>query len=477
VKSDLYIVLAGRFLQVLTSVVLLRLMTVQLGPNEMGKYALITSITSLFALVFINPVGMYINRKTHDWHEKGLLGWRLRQGGQYTLFVMCLAVTIIGIMYYWDLLQFGINVYWLMILVGGSLVLTTFNQTLIPAFNMLGMRKEWVLLSLVTLWSGLGISMILTVSDGRAELWIVGQLAGMLLGMVVALFRFQSLLKHSEEQVSLYWNISQIKPVLWFSLPIALTVGLNWIQFQSYRFIISDVAGLEFLGLFIAGYTLSSGIMSAFEATAMNYFYPIFYSRIDQADSNERVLIWNDYASVMLPLTLYTVIFIMLMSKQLTHILMDKSFWLASQFVVFGAFIEMGRVLGNIYGMIAHATMDTKSLIVPQMIGALSVVVLVLVFKAVLSVDGIGIALVVSALFYVISMHWYMAKKHGIKVNFKKLFNQAIMAIFIIFSWLLSLFIDSSYLSDVIVLLISGVIYIYISYLLLRRSPGYGEKS
>ncbi len=33
----------------------------------MGKVSLITTTTALFALFFVNPVGMFINRRMHAW--------------------------------------------------------------------------------------------------------------------------------------------------------------------------------------------------------------------------------------------------------------------------------------------------------------------------------------------------------------------------------------------------------------------------
>jgi O-antigen/teichoic acid export membrane protein len=474
VKRDLYIILAGRFLQVITSIFVLRLMTARLSPAEMGKYALIMSFVSFFALIFINPIGMYINRKLNDWYGRGLVWYRFWQGLQYLCLVVLVSLTLILVIDYCVGLKSQFSLYWLLVLVGGSLMFNTLNQTIIPSFNMLGKRREWVIFTLVTLWGGLGASMIATAKDGRAESWIGGQLFGMLLGIVLAIVPFRRLLKKCEESSNDYhWNLNAIKSVLHFTLPVALTVCLSWVQFQSYRFFVSELSGMEYLGLFVAGYTISAGIMSAFETTAINYFYPIFYNRINNADDKEKAYAWKKYAVVMLPLTLYIAVFIIVMSQQLTHILVSEAFWFAADFVVFGALAEAGRIIGNVYSLMAHAKMNTKVLILPQLIGALTAVLLVPVLALQLPMSGVGIALATSSTLYVLSIHFFMRKYFAITLSFRDLFCKALLAVPISAGWLLSLLVGSNYFADIISLVLSGMVYILVSYLVLRRSSTY----
>jgi O-antigen/teichoic acid export membrane protein len=479
VNSDLVIIVSGRFLQTITQVFVLRLMTARLEPNEMGKFALITSITAFFALIFIYPVGMYINRRLHDWADQGLILLRFRQGFIYLLFVVGFAMLVINLGLIFREVSWGIERYWLVVLVGGSLLFNTANQTVIPALNVLGHRKLWVIYTLVTLWSGLIIAMLLTSQNRTVELWLVGQQIGLLIGSLISTISFWRLIKVKGIQIAPKdWNVNTIRPIFSFIIPVALAISLNWVQFQSYRFVLNNIAGLEYLGLFVAGYTLSAGIMNAFESTAISYFYPLFYKNITGISDKEKIAVWNGYAAVMFPLTIFTAVFIIVMSKQLSHILMDNSFWRAIDFVMIGAIVEMGRVLGNVYSMAAHATMNTKTLVKPQIIGSISVLILVVLLTKLLSVDGVGIALVLSSLLYVISMHWYMHKHFAIKVNFRRMGINIVMAIpLLAVAGIFNIInVNVGYLYDTVPLLLSGIVYLLISYNVLRRASQYATK-
>lgn len=471
-KREVFIVIIGRFFQIITSVLVLRFATDRLSPEEMGKFALITTLTSLFALIFMNPVGMYVNRRLNSWHDDGVLGARLKTGIIYLL-VMVLAAS--GILYLgYDLLglKSTTDVEWIILLVGGGLLITTINQTIIPSLNMLGRRVEWIVYTLVTLWSGLVVAMWITVKSGKAELWISGQLIGMLIGAVLGVISLNRIIKPTNNKVTrrINWNKSTINSFLLFIMPVSLTVTLYWVQFQSYRFILNEMSTLQFLGLFTAGYTLSAGIVSALETTAMNYYYPMFYKRISNAGVEVKAAAWNNYASLLFPLAFLTLIFIVFMSSQLTRFLLDQKFWMASQFVILGAIVETGRALGNAYGMVAHATMNTKSLIIPQTIGALSAILFVPIFLRFFPEQGIGAALIASCLLFVFTMHKAMRKQLPIKLSIKSFYQVALFSIPILLIGLSSNYLRNNILIDIVVLLLAGSCYLLAAYFVIRRS-------
>lgn len=471
--------LIGRFLQVVTSILVLRLMTATLSPNEMGKFTLIMSIISFFALIFINPIGMYFNRRLHDWYQRVLVWQALKMLFIYVLLVAFMALLLISFSStFYDLGSIG-SIYWILALVFGSLLFNTMNQTVIPTINMLGKRGASIVCSLLTLWLGLLVSILLTSTENSAELWISGQLIGLLLGSGIAILPLSRVLSEIEitttVPIKFTLNKNIIKTIFIFAFPISLTVGLNWIQFQSYRFIVSELISLEYLGLFAAGYALSLGIMSAFEATAMQYFYPIFYKKISGASDKEKTQAWNEYASVLFPLTILTALFIVFMSVQLTHILLDPIYWGVVCFVIWGAVTEMGRILGNAYGMVAHATMKTRGLVVPQLVSAVSSLILVPLMLIILPQQGLGVALAFSAFVYVISMHITMRKQLPIKANIKLIFRIILLSLPILCIAITSLYLKGNFLIDISLLAISGIIYLYVSYYVVRRSSIYDK--
>jgi len=63
----------GRFTQALIMLVAMRLITTILSADEMGNYYILQSIFNYAGLVFVNPVGMFINRRLFKWRESNQL--------------------------------------------------------------------------------------------------------------------------------------------------------------------------------------------------------------------------------------------------------------------------------------------------------------------------------------------------------------------------------------------------------------------
>lgn len=470
-KYDIYIVLSGRIVQIVMMVVSLKIMTYRLSPAEMGKYAIIMAIISFFAMVFINPVGMYINRQLNDWNKKGEVWHNFQHAALYLITIVLAAMCLMPVILYCVGLKTGLSLRWLVLLVTTNLLFNTINQTIIPSLNMLGKRFAWAIFTTVTLLASLVFSVVMTISAATAELWISGQIIGLLIGVSLAIPFFQkNLIKRAKSKPFCSWHEHVVKPVITFALPIAITVTLNWIQFQSYRFGINYFNGIDFLGFFAAGYSISAGIMGAFEVTAMNYFYPAFYQKIDGVDHEKRMDVWCRYAKVMLCLTIYTATFVIFISTQLAHVLLASQYWTAVPFVVLGVFVESGRIIGNVYSLAAHAEMNTKLLIFPQLIGALLVALLVPIMLHVLPEHGLSIALIVSSITYVVMMHFMVANKLGARVCFRETFPWLLMAVIAGGGAVVPLLISDGIYSDILSLIVSGGLYLMISHFFLRRN-------
>ncbi|MES2966002.1 MAG: hypothetical protein V4760_19120, partial [Bdellovibrionota bacterium] len=169
------LILVGRIAQIALTLAITKFATTLLTPSEFGRTALIAATISLFSLLLVNPVGMFINRRLHAWAEAGSLMPHLRIFGIYLAGVSALAALGVLVGQMLGVFDFGTGSGWLVGLVCGSLIATTLNQTYIPALNMLGRRKEFVVFSVLTLALNLGLSVaFVTMSDASAELWMLG---------------------------------------------------------------------------------------------------------------------------------------------------------------------------------------------------------------------------------------------------------------------------------------------------------------
>jgi O-antigen/teichoic acid export membrane protein len=91
-RRDILLLTGGRLAQALLAIASLRLLTALLSPAQVGSVYLMLSFTSWFGLFLINPVGMFINRKIHGWHQKKALLKRFRVFNLYVLAVSLLAL-------------------------------------------------------------------------------------------------------------------------------------------------------------------------------------------------------------------------------------------------------------------------------------------------------------------------------------------------------------------------------------------------
>ena len=194
----------------------------------------------------------------------------------------------------------------------GSLFFNTINQTAIPSLNLLEYRGRFIVLTLVTILVGLASSFLLVKAfEPNAEFWLLGLLIGQ---TVISLIGVKMLFNKLHPEVSVD-KPTQIhfKLLFAFAWPVAISVGLNWVQTQGYRFLIVDSLGLEALGLFVAGYGISAGLLAAFESVLTTYFQPRLYKRVNNNNIAEQTLAWNKYAAAILP-SLILVTFLLVLS-------------------------------------------------------------------------------------------------------------------------------------------------------------------
>lgn len=469
---DLKIVIIARLVQIITAFATLRVMTTQLVPEEVGKISVILAIAMFFTLIFVSPIGNYTNRQLNTWFDKGILIKRFLQAGVYYLGVTFIAIITIMIGYEYFTKTWHLALLSIVALVSGFIFIKSMSMSLVTAMNILGHRKYWAIYTILTLWLSLLAAWMFTQFQAKAEFWLLGQIVGF---FVVAVLAFYSLYKINcasllKKQKSINEEQkNKLKPlltaVLVFALPLSVSTGLNWVQFQSYRLVLGDLISLSYLGMFTVGYAISAGVFNAFESTAQQYFYPGFYKQLEQDKKHNVRDVWVDYASIMLPLIIFTGVIVIILAVPLTHLLLNEKYWISSQFVILGALVEAGRVAGNVYGLAGHGTKDTKILVIPHFFGALSILVLVPILTKFFGIDGAMYSLVAASSIYVCLLH-FTIKRHMF-FSFQ-LFSLVKPYLYIFPALLLLIFLSKimpdSIIYNLVLLFVGGVIYLLTIY-------------
>jgi O-antigen/teichoic acid export membrane protein len=465
----------GRFTQFALALIMMRVMTTLLAPMEVGRLFLIASSTAFFALFLINPVGMFISRRMHTWESFGNLKNYLHYYFIYLLLIAFLSPQILIILEAFGLLDLHTNYIWIYFLVSGSLLITTVNQTIIPALNAFGYINSFIGFTLATLVSGFLFAISLIYTFGAfAEYWLLGLLAGQLVFGVIAYRYLFFKIKSSNLLSNFDWITkgNHLRTLFNFAWPVSISVGLGWIQNQSYRFFIEEYMGLAVLGLFVAGYGISVGIMSAFESILTAYYQPNFYRAVNAGNHKAQELAWKNYASIMLPALILMVFYIVLMAPDLTRVLLGKDYQSSSQFILWGALAEGFRVLANIYGLAAHAIMRTHLLLVANFLAALFFVILINFLLPIMGVLGAGISLAFSGLILVLLLYLSIKSKFNLTLPKIKLLETFIyICLLAIFFYLVKIFIIfSNFWVSSFLLGVTGILFLLMQYRLLRDS-------
>ena len=393
----------------------MRVATTLLSPEEMGKVALVLTTTAFFALFLVNPVGMFINRRLHAWQASGMAQHYLIRYANYLLLVALFAAISLPLLHMSGATNFGISTGWLIFLVCGSLLFNTINQTAIPSLNMLGDSRRFVLLSVATIaTSFIFATLLVRIMQPVAQYWLLGLLLGQaVLAWVGTSILFAQLQQTGPATAAPVIHRRHLRTLFNFAWPVAIAAGLGWVQGQGYRYLMEGQLGLASLGLFVAGYGISAGIIAGFESVLTTYFQPRLYRDVSTDHPDRQAQAWQRYAAAVIPSLLLTVALVVILAPELTRLFLGNNFQAAVDFVVWGALAEAARVLIGTYSLIAHVHMQTRWLILPSLIGAILSIALSVALIPIMGATGAGVGLAASGFAVVVVMHTVLAQRVG----------------------------------------------------------------
>ena len=432
------LVALGRFIQYLVLLVTFKASTTLLAPPEMGKVSLVVTTVGFFAMFFINPVGMFINRRFINWNAKGIAQHYLAYFWLYLLLMSLLADLIVLSLVVLQIINISIDVYALLFLVGGTLFFGTVNQTVIPTLTLLGYRRWFIGLTVATSLLGLLTAAVLTMLIARdAQLWLSGILFGQfavgLMGFYIFYQKLASPSKLNLDTESPTLSRAVLLRLFHFAWPIAIAVGFAWLQSQAYRYQLMSSVGLAQLGLFVAGFGISAGLIAGFDSMVTTYFGPIFYRRLSNMPDKYHGLAWQHYANSVIPPLVLTGFLIIALAPQLTKILLGPLYQDSGIYIVWGALAEVARTATGVYGLGAHARMNTRLLIVPNLLGAIVALVGVQLLVPLYGVESAGAALFLAAIVALVSSALVNRKHISVRISFRQLAKAVLLGMVLIF--------------------------------------------
>jgi O-antigen/teichoic acid export membrane protein len=360
----------------------------------------VTATVAFFALLLLNPVGMFMNRRLHSWELGGQIIRYFTYFWLYLLIVGAVSLLTLVALTEFKIWSPNMDVYWLEILVFGSLIFGTLNQVVIPGLNLLGYRGWFTVLTIATSAVSLIVAVVLVQTFSRnAEYWLTGILLGQLIIGIAGKKIFFNKIKISSKKYinNKSLSINKILYLFTFAWPVAIAVSLGWVQSQGYRYLMEEQLGLVSLGLFVAGYGISAGLVAGFESIFSTCFQPRFYERISHGCVSDQSRAWHEYAQAILPSLLLVMLLIIITAPELTQLLLGPEYRESAQFIVWGSLAESARIATAVFGMVAHARMNTRLLLWPNLVGAATSVPLIWFLMLFYGASGVGLGLMFSA--------------------------------------------------------------------------------
>lgn len=371
IERELSILIVGRVLQIIIALIAIKIATTLLQADELGNFYLLASIAGFFGLFMVNPIGQYINRRTHDWYKQKKLLNVFYLYNYYLIFLTLFSIIAVYLLRYFNI-GGNINFSLFILIVPIYIYFHSWNQTIIPMINILEGRIAFVLFTIASQLLFLIISYLLIILVAeKGALWFLGQAIAFGIVGVISLVYFINKF-HIDLDIKVahrYVNYKNIKNIINFSAPLSISVLFFWLQSQSYGIIIEKNIGSEFLGYFGVGMAIALAISSAFEAIVMQYLYPKMYQSMSEDDKFSRTI--SNISNLILPIYFYLAVFVTVFAININTVLVDEKYYSSYIFVMFGIWIAFFRMSSNIISNIAHSKMKTNKLILPNIVGAI----------------------------------------------------------------------------------------------------------
>ncbi|OGR53061.1 MAG: hypothetical protein A2049_04895 [Elusimicrobia bacterium GWA2_62_23] len=371
-SRDALFLVGGRLFQALLTVAALRLLTTLLSPVQVGSVYLMLSFAAWFGLFLVSPLGNYINRKLYGWHQGSLIPARFRLFNLYVLAVAALAFPLVFAAKQFFGLGSGLPLGHFMAAVALYVYALTWNQTVIPALNLLNKREAFVGFSVLSTGLGLALSCAFALYLGpTAYAWLYGQGLAFLAVYWLARVKLGSSTGSVPGGQGGFAVLTRdnLRGVWLFAGPLSVSALFMWFQTQSYRLIVERFAGPEFLGYLVIGLGIASNLGGVTESLVQQLYFPEFYRRLHGSSEEDRRQALAQLAGRALPVYLVLTAFTCALAPHLTRVLAAPQFHSAWKFLAVGAFIELFRMTTNIFSVTAHAEMKTVSLIKPFAVG------------------------------------------------------------------------------------------------------------
>lgn len=478
INYNFLIILFGKLLQILITLISIKVTTYYLSPKEMGNLYIIVTISSLLMLPLFNPIGMYIHRNLNKWKIEKVLFDRMIF---FTLIVLSLAVMSLLIIYLYSThitTHIDLSIKESIVIIFAYSVFVFLSPFVAYVLNMLHFRLTFTILIVSTSLCSLVFGYIFVNLFGySAQNWLFGTLLSNFIFMIFGYIFLKN--KLNEQFHGFFYDFRKItkekmKSILSFIVPLSVATLFMWLQNSGYRILVEQNLGLEFLGFLGVGMAVSAQIASIVESIAMQYFHPIYYQQITNSTEENRKKAINNLINKVLPIYFMLALFLTFLAQYILELLVDEKYFGAYIFTVFGIWIEFFRMVTNLFGNISQSEMNTKKIMLPYIIGSL--LTMILVYISSIGNDYkfyLPIALLIGGLLTVIVMYFSMQNLIDFKIDLKML----VLSLFISLPYFTAYFFnfETNLLLNLLIVSIFGLYFLGTVFFIYKKGLKYGN--
>ncbi len=366
--GSFWIVAIGRGLQILLGMLSLRVLSTLLPTQELGYLYLITSITTWFSLVLMNPVGMFANRKSNQWSQDGHLVLAMSALLFYSAVLALVSIPVVLSLDRIFDFSHG-NSLLLALSVTLQIGVVGFGTTVLSLLNLTRSRAVYIPVAVFVQFLGLLTAVVLVKwLSPAAWLWLLGTAVANIFAALIVFWIASK--RPARLKVTLRGFVRpQLKELKVFALPVLLATLLMWAQTQGYRFFIEAWLGRESLARLAIGLGAALSIFASLEGFVAQYFFPDLYRSMDGLDAKTKKQSWN-----LLIEQIYSSYFLvffacLIASPYILRILLAAQYQDLTLVFALGIVIEMCRVMTNVANLGTHSEWSPRKSLVAYLVG------------------------------------------------------------------------------------------------------------
>lgn len=387
-------------MQILAALATIRIATSLMSPGQVGSVNQITALSALLYAVFITPVSYYVGRGLLDWHDAGLLTRRIRGFIRYAAIVSVLgALAVFAFKLAADIVP-SVSAPWVSLLVAIYLLAFSIHTVAGNGLVILGRQAAYAIFINAAAWAGLGAAILFFRQTARPEMWLLGIYGGFVFSscLFVLSARFRPPPGARAEPGHEDHVPFTRKKVFAFAWPMAIVYALSWVQLQSYRFVLEDVAGLVSVGLFFAAHAVCAAPMQTFQTMFNEFYSQTLYRKLKGGSQAGQAGAWNAYAEAYIPAVILFGAFLAGCGPYLAKILLGPEFQVVAAILVWPALVETLRAVATSVDTMGIVKVDMRVNLVPAFVGAVCAPWLVYALAGDNPLVGTGIALSLAGL-------------------------------------------------------------------------------